>query len=405
MKKSYKILMLLMVFGLVSFLAMNSAYSKCGSPVSFGQPTYCIYGGASSVPPGSQFAEDTSFFGEWWALGTGSPTDGAGNDRGTYQNDLTADWTNNYSSYCKYMPAGTNNWFNNGTDGCILDDPDLMVVAVDDKTSDNSNAFFAVGCVPKTGGPDYNFDGIGRGMYLTEIPHISIDSATPGTGNIALTLSWSDPGVTTGFGGDSCTWAQVFSGYEVYSFQGASAPTTRDPASWSLESDTDGTADNLGANVTVTDPATSGHSTWLALRLVYDSGFKSRYVGANSSQVAGPTAAGGFESVSASYLGKKNVQIDWVTNSEMAVSGFNVLRSDSPEGFFSAVNTGLIPATGVGGAGDSYTFVDSIKGIGGTFTFFYKVEMVASGDATTVQSEIVSAVLKEKGPQGPKPKR
>jgi hypothetical protein len=53
-----------------------------------------------------------------------------------------------------------------------------------------------------------------------------------------------------------------------------------------------------------------------------------------------------------------SVRIEWDTATEVETAGFNIFRSQSPEGDFVSVNGELIPSLGDPQSGASYTYVD-----------------------------------------------
>ncbi|MCA9979898.1 MAG: hypothetical protein KDD89_03680 [Anaerolineales bacterium] len=68
------------------------------------------------------------------------------------------------------------------------------------------------------------------------------------------------------------------------------------------------------------------------------------------------------------------IQIDWQTETEFDTAGFNIFRSDSPEGEFVQINEQLIPSQADPASGASYTYVDTNVEAGQTY--FYKLEDV-----------------------------
>jgi len=68
------------------------------------------------------------------------------------------------------------------------------------------------------------------------------------------------------------------------------------------------------------------------------------------------------------------VIVEWTTESEFSLAGFNVYRSDEPEGSFLRLNDTLIPASLDPVARGSYVYTDTtaIAGV----TYYYKLEDV-----------------------------
>lgn len=82
-----------------------------------------------------------------------------------------------------------------------------------------------------------------------------------------------------------------------------------------------------------------------------------------------------------SSVRKAGVVIEWSTASEVDTAGFNIYRSQDPEGPYKKVNDHLIPAANDPLVGDSYTYED-VNVIAGN-TYFYQLEDVAFSGETT----------------------
>lgn len=78
---------------------------------------------------------------------------------------------------------------------------------------------------------------------------------------------------------------------------------------------------------------------------------------------------------------RAQVVIEWSTASELDTAGFNIYRSQHPEGPFEKVNVHLIPASNDPLVGDSYEYED-VSVIAGN-TYFYQLEDVAFSGETT----------------------
>ena len=75
------------------------------------------------------------------------------------------------------------------------------------------------------------------------------------------------------------------------------------------------------------------------------------------------------------------VIVEWTTASEVDTAGFNLYRSESPEGPFTRINDHLIPASPDPLLGGSYAFTDSNVVAG--HTYYYQLEDVEiDGTAT-----------------------
>ena len=75
------------------------------------------------------------------------------------------------------------------------------------------------------------------------------------------------------------------------------------------------------------------------------------------------------------------VIVEWTTASEVDTAGFNLYRSESPDGPFARINDHLIPASPDPLLGGSYAFTDSNVVAG--HTYYYQLEDVEiDGTAT-----------------------
>ncbi len=74
------------------------------------------------------------------------------------------------------------------------------------------------------------------------------------------------------------------------------------------------------------------------------------------------------------------VKIEWTTASELNTAGFNVYRSDSPEGSAVRINQELIPASTDPLAGGMYQFIDKNAQPGRTY--YYALEDVETNGVT-----------------------
>ncbi len=76
-----------------------------------------------------------------------------------------------------------------------------------------------------------------------------------------------------------------------------------------------------------------------------------------------------------------SVVVEWSTATELDTAGFNIYRSDSPDGPFTRVNEELIPASPNPLVGGSYSFTDTDVVAGQTY--YYLLEDVETGGTTT----------------------
>lgn len=85
--------------------------------------------------------------------------------------------------------------------------------------------------------------------------------------------------------------------------------------------------------------------------------------------------------VSCSLFEETSLTINWTTESELDIIGFNLYRADSAEGDFVKINDELIPPAADPFIGGEHTFVDEqvIRGE----TYYYQLETVDRHGNTT----------------------
>jgi hypothetical protein len=81
------------------------------------------------------------------------------------------------------------------------------------------------------------------------------------------------------------------------------------------------------------------------------------------------------------YSQAASVVIEWETASELDTAGFNLYRSDSPDGIFVRVNENLIPASPDPLTGGTYTFDDPEVKPGRIY--YYELESIDVDGSTT----------------------
>lgn len=91
---------------------------------------------------------------------------------------------------------------------------------------------------------------------------------------------------------------------------------------------------------------------------------------------------------------RDGIEIRWSTESEVRICGFNVLRSESGESRFLAVNRGLIPSGGNGSSGADYRWKDKLAVPG--ITYRYGLEEV-DFDGDTLLLGMVSGIRETEG--------
>ena len=81
------------------------------------------------------------------------------------------------------------------------------------------------------------------------------------------------------------------------------------------------------------------------------------------------------------------VVVEWTTESEVNLAGFNLYRSENPGGPYTKLNETLIPASPDPVAGGSYSYVDATAEAG--VTYYYKLEDVELDGTATTHGPIV----------------
>ncbi len=93
-----------------------------------------------------------------------------------------------------------------------------------------------------------------------------------------------------------------------------------------------------------------------------------------------------------------SVVVEWTTESELNLAGFNLYRSETPEGPYTKVNDALIPASLDPIAGGSYAYTDTnvIAGV----TYFYKLEDVELDGGSITHGPLQIAARTDVDPLG-----
>ncbi len=229
--------------------------------------------------------------GDFWALGAGDPAIGLGADSGTLAE--SDPWLREYAGYL-YVAA---QWGSAGIDGCI-DDPSVpvptrTVVAITDADapSASSNGYFGVLCKERDRFANYMLLDLGP-TTLIPIPRPTIVAASRGpAGQTTLMIASPAAALAGGVLADpSC--AGLIRGYKVFhqprSF-GTPPPSDRSrDAGWIQIAG----EQPLNATTTLTLPCGLTQYDYLALGLVFESGFETAHVSRNSPAIAcDPTLA------------------------------------------------------------------------------------------------------------------
>ncbi len=86
-------------------------------------------------------------------------------------------------------------------------------------------------------------------------------------------------------------------------------------------------------------------------------------------------------------LKQASVDIEWETATELDTVGFNVYRTDSPDGDLVKVNDGLIPASSEPLTGGKYHFIDRSPQLG--ITYYYYLEDVDENGVTDLNGPTI----------------
>jgi hypothetical protein len=109
-----------------------------------------------------------------------------------------------------------------------------------------------------------------------------------------------------------------------------------------------------------------------------------------------PALAAAQQPVPAAVSG--TVVVEWTTESEVNLAGFNIYRSEIPDGAYVKLNDTLIPASPDPIAGGSYTYTDTTVEPG--VTYYYQLEDVELDGKATLHGPIV-VVAGEDGVSSP----
>jgi hypothetical protein len=354
----------------IAALVGSSIYAACGSTVLVGNASTGYQPSISGTP-------GTTLQGSFWQVGSGAT---ANSGTLTTASMITAfgsgyyvytDWVNLGAVGCPGVPppAGTRNAF-------------LYSIA------NGGSAQYLVMSVAVNGSGQFNYDDITNGPGNTPapiaIPQVTGGTRAPVTGGSDYTINWTALTALKGYY-DSAPTNNIITGMAVYYWNGAGAPTnynTFDASNWVLAAGNSHTG-YLNWGVAGTDPGSAvvflptaaPVSTYFALRPLFDgwtpgtAGFVMAPAFVGQAQIfAGPTPAGLFvqDSVSASH---GQVTVNWRTNVESAVAGFDVLYSRTKAGPFTLV-AGTDTAPKGNNSAYSVTFPKPVR----VERLFFKVE-------------------------------
>jgi hypothetical protein len=228
---------------------------------------------------------------------------------------------------------------------------------------------------------------------LSPVPTVRIHSDLVGCGIGAVRLTWEEPETYAGLMRNGVP--SPVQGVNLY-VNHASCGTCPDGATgWSLLGSFPMSAGATG----ICQPLFFGGS-WYALtvRLKGPGSAPSSietgmvggvgFVGANSQCVDPRPVVARIVSLSARYVGRSRVNVQWTSGAEGGVEGFLVSRASSPAGPYDRVSEVIAPT----GDGSRYAFSDRVHASAGGGPVYYRIE-VACADATAEYSGVVSAIL------------
>jgi len=261
----------------MAILAPGVARTACND-IDFGQLTTACGNGSAYCyvrSPGSNAAE--SVLGAFWALGSGNPVVGQGNDNGAWQ--PREQWIHGVAS--GVWLGGS--WSSSPQiDGCIEgaiapgETSEIMAVGLSDSDIFGSRAFFAAAAVARhpAGYSQFDFAGaIGRDIVLTQIPRPQFTISPTGVHFFPP----SSPAIAQGFYSDgSATLSQAIVGYRIYRLTGSPVPLDRHRSAWAVFSPILGLSQEWASPECFCCGGDSRNSFVTAL--VFAGGFESDYV-------------------------------------------------------------------------------------------------------------------------------
>lgn len=84
-----------------------------------------------------------------------------------------------------------------------------------------------------------------------------------------------------------------------------------------------------------------------------------------------------------SKLQQTDLTIRWTTESELDIIGFNLYRSDTPDGEFAQINEEVIPPAEDPFIGGEHIFID--EGVIRGQTYYYQLETINRTGTTTIE--------------------
>jgi hypothetical protein len=274
-------------------------------------PAVYSYDGANPAPTPLSAAASISF----WAVGTGDPAFGVGNDNGPYDMVENGGFYFGGYTYSATIPGGylqagrlAGTWENptaagEATDGCVGGN-NCMCVLISDQ--DGTEGFYAIaGALSDAtfstsinlGGSDGNGNNLPIALVNIAAPSITDSVRDQGSFDVNLGISAAAP-AGGNYVQNGCACGP--SGFQVLQMivpRGNMPPSDRDIGAWTVPTLGDGVTPQpvtaFGGTVTVRSSCgTSDTDVYLSTGLVFDSSFGTAVVSGNSSRVeCGPNVA------------------------------------------------------------------------------------------------------------------
>lgn len=242
-------------------------------------------GGADDKSPSMSQAAT----GVFWAVGSGNPAVGPGNDNGAFpfdgQNPASAGagWAKISVAYGYGYPTYVSStWAADGRiDNCVDAAPNkcMAILAMDDVVGDTiTTGAFALMTADPDGLGNYEFPG----AVLTTVPALRITGSVRTGGGTGVDVSVdgiSLADIESGLQLGCSSTGELVQGYQVFARETGrgDAPPSNDTGDWTPV----GGVNGLGQGTTVSVACTGENDVWIAAAIVFDSGYANQVVVGN----------------------------------------------------------------------------------------------------------------------------
>lgn len=234
--------------------------------------------------------------GRFWAVGTGDPAVGPGNDNGSFE--FLGGWAVNDDTY----PMGFNSsWAKAGVDNCVDAAPNkcMAILLTDNVDTGNqvTGAFALLTNQPDSLG-NYDFDQGGH-VTLQTVPGLRINGSARTGGGTGVDIQLSSMSLAEVEGGlhldSNCTGGgsaagDVLQGFQIFAREATRndppQPPSNDASEWTKVG---GVNPFDGPDVTVSVPCNGDNDVWVAAGIVFDSGFTNDVVAGHPTTDLGET--------------------------------------------------------------------------------------------------------------------